>query len=546
MRSGVKVAIVGGVFVVVASGVGYGGYNLWSGISGGAETTSRSAPQEKRSGPVTGEEVTNTAEEFLAAWAAGESERAGQATNNPVEAGPAVINHREGAKVSRAVITPGVAVGARVPFTVSATVTYEGRSKPWTYASELTVVRGLSTGRPLVDWKPSVIHPKLTKGATLRTGEAETAAVKAVDRRGVELTPEKYPSLGPVLDQLRERYGDRAGGEPGIETWIESAGGTAPATTLLTLAAGKPGELRTTLDAGVQAAAERAVKRYAGASVVAIKPSTGEIRAVANNRADGFNAALEGRQAPGSTMKIVSAAMMLERGLVDGPSSTVECPSTVDWDGRTFHNLDDFSLPSGTTLQRAFARSCNTTFIKPVKPLGAEAGTALGDTARTYFGIGLEWKTGVVSQDGSVPPSTGIETAASYIGQGRITMNALNIASITATAKNGSFRQPIIVAKELDGRELAEAEPLPGSVGKTLRELMRAAARGEGTGARAMAGVGGDKGAKTGSAEVDAAASSNSWFAGFADDLAAAAAVESGGHGGDAAGPIVASVLKAR
>ncbi|MEV4946586.1 penicillin-binding transpeptidase domain-containing protein [Streptomyces sp. NPDC053755] len=546
MRSGVKVAIVGGVFVVVASGVGYGSYNLWTGINGGSEVASRAAPEEKRSGPVTGDEVTNTAKEFLAAWAAGESDRAGQLTNNPVDAGPAVLGYREGAMVSKAVITPGTAVGAKVPFTVSATVTYEGRSKPWTYSSELTVVRGLTTGRPLVDWEPAVIHPKLTKGATLRTGEAKTAAVKAVDHDGVELTAEKYPSLGPVLAQLRERYGERAGGEPGVETWIESADDAVPDTTVLTLAAGRPGELRTTIDAGVQAAAERAVKRYEGASVVAIKPSTGEIRAVANNRADGFNAALEGRQAPGSTMKIVTAAMMLDKGLVDGPSGKVECPSTVDWDGRTFHNLDDFALPSGSTLQRAFARSCNTTFIKPVKPLGAEAGTALGDTARKYFGIGLEWKTGVVSQDGSVPPSTGIETAASYIGQGRITMNALNIASIAATAKNGSFKQPIIVATDLDGRETAKAERLPGSIGKALREMMRATARGEGTGAGAMAGVGGDKGAKTGSAEVDAAASSNSWFAGFADDLAAAAAVESGGHGSDAAGPVVASVLKAR
>ncbi|MBT2438793.1 penicillin-binding protein [Streptomyces sp. ISL-36] len=546
MRSGAKVAIVGGVFVVVASGVGYGGYNLWNGVNGGSGVGSRSGAEEKRSGPLTEDEVTGTAKEFLAAWAAGESDRAAQLTNNPVEAGPAVLDHREGAMVSKAVITPGTAVGSKVPFTVSATVTYEGRSKPWTYTSELSVVRGLTTGRPLVDWSPAVIHPKLTKGATLRTGTAKTAGIKAFDHKGVELTKETYPSLGPILDQLRQKYGESAGGQPGIETWIESGSETVPNTTLVTLAEGRPGRLETTIDAEVQAAAERAVKRYDGASVVAIKPSTGEIRAVANNRKDGFNAALEGRQAPGSTMKIVTAAMMLDQGLVDGPSSKVECPSTVDWDGRTFHNLKDFSLPSGTTLRRAFARSCNTTFIKPVKPLGDKAGTALGDTARKYFGIGLEWKTGVVSQDGSVPPSTSIETAASYIGQGKITMNALTIASITATAKNGSFKQPIIVATDLDDRETAKAERLPGSIGEALREMMRATARGEGTGAAAMASVGGDKGAKTGSAEVDEAASSNSWFAGFADDLAAAAAVESGGHGADAAGPVVASVLKAR
>ncbi len=55
----------------------------------------------------------------------------------------------------------------------------------------------------------------------------------------------------------------------------------------------------------------------------------------------------------------------------------------------------------------------------------------------------------------------------------------------------------------------------------------------------------GPKGAKTGSAEVDGQGTSNSWFTGYSGDLAAAAVVEAGGHGGDAAGPVVARVLKA-
>lgn len=62
-----------------------------------------------------------------------------------------------------------------------------------------------------------------------------------------------------------------------------------------------------------------------------------------------------------------------------------------------------------------------------------------------------------------------------------------------------------------------------------------------------MSVVGGsDKGAKTGSAEIDGQGKSNSWFTGYADDLAAAAVVQSGGHGSDAAGPVVAQVLRAR
>ncbi|MGW1115795.1 penicillin-binding transpeptidase domain-containing protein [Streptomyces tanashiensis] len=544
MRSGAKVAIVGGVFVVVAGGVGYGGYNLWNGVTGGeVGTRSEAAP---KTGPVTPDEVTATAKEFLAAWAAGEPERAGQLTNDPVTAGPAVAAYREGGKISKAVITPGTAVGATVPFTVKATITYEDVSKEWTYASELTVVRGETTGRPLVKWRPSVLHPKLTAAGALRTGVAKTAEVKAVDRDGVELTAAKYPSLGPVLVELRKRYGSKVDGTAGVETWIESGGEAAVDTPLLVLRKGKPGTLRTTIDAGVQAAAEKAVKGFGHASVAAVEPSTGAIRAVANNPATEFNTALQGQQAPGSTMKIVTAAMMMEHG-VAGPGSRVECPPDVLSRGRTFHNLKDFSIPNAT-LTDAFSRSCNTAFIKAISPLADKhvADTALGATARRWFGIGQEWNIGVGAWDGSVPESAGSETSASYIGQGKITMSALNVASLSATAKNGGFLQPYLVAQDLDDREFAKAEPLPGEVASGLRLMMRAAAtRRDGTATNAMAGVPSPKGAKTGSAEIDGQATSNSWFTGYSGDLAAAAVVQAGGHGGDAAGPVVARVLKA-
>lgn len=230
MRSGAKVAIVGGVFAVVASGVGYGGYNLWNGVMGGEKSPESKTAAAPRTGPVTDEEITTTARDFLAAWAAGEPEKAGQLTNDPVTAGPAVAAYRDGAKVTKAVITPGAAVGATVPFTVKATISYEDVTKDLSYASELTVVRGQTTGRPLVKWQPTVLHPKLTADATLRTGAAKNAAIKAVDRNDVELTAEKYPSLGPVLNELRQRYGSKVGGSAGVETWIDSGSETVADT----------------------------------------------------------------------------------------------------------------------------------------------------------------------------------------------------------------------------------------------------------------------------------------------------------------------------
>ncbi|UUN27355.1 penicillin-binding transpeptidase domain-containing protein [Streptomyces sp. FIT100] len=539
MRSGAKVAVIGGVFIVFAGGAAYGAYNVL--LGGGSGGTSQAAP--KRTGPPSAEEIRTTAKDFLAAWAGGDAGTAAQLTNNAVEAEPVLAGYAEDAHISEAKLTPGQPVGAKVPFTVSAVVSYEGQRKPLSYRSELTVVRGLTTGRPLVDWQPTVIHPELGKGETLKTAQAAVPPIEAVDRNGKKLTEEKYPSLGPVLDELRKRYGDKAGGKAGVELVIDSGLAEGTDRTLLTLTEGEPGELRTTLDAKVQAAAEKTVMTYDESSVVAIQPSTGEVRAVANNRKGRWNAAFLGKQAPGSTMKIVTAALLLEKGLV-AADRTAECPKDVMYQGATFHNLDNFSI-EGAPFSTSFARSCNTAFIKLIDDTKDEA--ALSKEAQDVFGIGLDWQTGIPSVDGSVPQETGGEAAAQYIGQGTIQMNALNMASITATAKSGTFKQPVIVPLSLDDRQPATASrSLPGSVAKQLRNLMRLTATAAyGTGTQAMATVGGDKGAKTGSAEVDGNATSNSWFTGFSDDLAAAAVVDSGGHGSDAAGPLVAAVLNA-
>ncbi|WP_435598140.1 penicillin-binding transpeptidase domain-containing protein [Streptomyces anulatus] len=543
MRSGAKVAVIGGVFVLMAGGIGYGAYSmLGDTIGGDGGTRSASESSKVKTGPPSAEEIAQTSKGFLDAWAAGDATAASLLTNNETGAEPVLASYGEDARIGKVKITPGPPVGTKVPYTVKATVSYDGKSKPLSYASELTVVRGLTTGKALVDWAPTVVHPQLTEGATLRTGESSTPTIEAVDRNGKVLTKEEYPSLGPILDTLREKYGESAGGSPGVETWIEPADETQPDINLLTLAKGKPGRVQTTIDAGAQAAAERAVKKYAEASVVAVKPSTGAIRAVANNPATGFNAAMQGKQAPGSALKIMTAAMLLEKGLVTA-NGAAECPKEARYYTRTIHNLDHFSLPDGSTFTQSFARSCNTAFVKLIDDVDDDS--ALAKEAREVFGIGLDWKTGVVTTDGSVPEEVQGEAAAQYIGQGTVQMNALNMASITATARTGTFRQPVIVPQSLDNRPLATAtRSLSPSVTQQLTTMMRATAA-WGTGAKAMASVGGDKGAKTGSAEVDGQDTSNSWFTGFSNDLAAAAVVQTGGHGGDAAGPVVAEVLRA-
>ncbi|WP_149548812.1 penicillin-binding transpeptidase domain-containing protein [Streptomyces marokkonensis] len=544
MGKGVKAAVIGGVFAVMVGGAGYGAYNIVSAVSGDG---GGGASETKRSGPPDGDEVRKTAEAFFAAWEKGQADRAASYTNNAQEAGLLLSGYGEEAHIGAVEITPGTATGTTVPFTVKAAVSHEGKSKPLRYDSELTVVRGKTTGRALVDWKPSVAHPDLKDGDTLVTEESAQPPIEAVDRDGTVLTKEKYPSLGPVLDTLREKYGAQAGGRPGVELVIrhaEGATGEAAADTpLLTLAEGEPGTLRTTLSAGVQTAAEKAVKGFAESSVVAVKPSTGEVLAVANHREDGFNAAFQGQVAPGSTMKIVTAAMLMDNGVtsMNGPAP---CPPSAVWQSQTFKNLTGMEPNESATLADSFQRSCNTAFVKLVdeQPLTADS---LTREAQERFGLGRDdWKTGIASFDGSVPAVSGPDRAANAIGQGQVQMNPLTMASVTATAITGAFRQPYLVSPDLDGRQLARAKGLPAGTAAQLKQMMRLTAT-QGTGQEAMAGLDGDIGAKTGSAEVDGNATSDSWFTGFRGDVAAAAMAQQGGHGGDAAGPIVAAVLRA-
>ncbi|MEU7134722.1 penicillin-binding transpeptidase domain-containing protein [Streptomyces sp. NPDC046261] len=540
MRTGVKIA-AGVVGAAVVGAAGLGAYNLVDAVAdGGSGARTKAAPVP--TGPPSASETERTARDFLAAWAAGETRKAADLTDNAEAATTALTGYREAAHVEKVAFKQGAATGAKVPFSVTAEVVHGKQRSTWTYDSSLAVVRGQTSGRPLVDWQPTVVHPELTEGRSLRTGTTQAAQITAVDRDGTELKVSDFPSLASVLPELRKRFGEKAGGEPGVEVRVEggpAGSGDGQAKTLHVLSPGKPGRLRTTLSAAAQRAAEAAVAKHDDASVVAVKPSTGEILAIANAKKTEFNPALSGQTAPGSTMKVVTSALLLEKGKAS-PGKPLPCPKNATY-GMTFHNVEESENP-GATFAQDFAASCNTAFVQLA---GQIPDDALATEARDVFGLGLEWKAGVPTFDGRVPTDSGAGKAAAMIGQGRVQMSPLNMASVAATVRSGSFHQPYLVDPALDGRELAKApRALSPAAARDLRSMMRLTAL-SGTGAGAMAGLGGDVGAKTGSAEVDGQSRPNGWFTGYRGDVAAAAVVPRGGHGGDSAGPIVAAVLRA-
>jgi hypothetical protein len=546
MRDTQKMALIGGAAAVVVGATGFGVYALVGGDGsegGNNSVTSADGKGQKKAdpGPPSAAEVRTTAKRFLTAWSSGDARKAAALTDDKAKAAEALKGFQDDAHIAKVRLSQNSASGATVPFGVNAQISYAQQTSAWSYPSSLKVVRDKKTGDPVVDWKPSVLYPKLKEGQSVKTGKAGTPPIKAVDRNGAALTKEEHPALGSILDDLRKRYGDKTDGTPGVETRIVDAKGEDTGTTLRTLSKGKPGTLKTTLDKDMQVAAEESVKGKPKASAVALQPSTGEVRAVANSPADSaYNSAIRGSFAPGSTMKVISAAMLLDKGLAS-PDKPHPCPKYVEYGGWKFQNDDKFEIKNGTFAQ-SFARSCNTAFISQAKKL--EDGD-LSKEASDVFGIGKNWQVGTGTFDGSVPVQSDAQMAASLIGQGSVRMNPLNMASVAATVQSGTFKQPIIVSPKLDDRPIAKAaRSMKPEVNSQLKGLMKLTAN-SGTAAEPMAGLGGDVGAKTGSAEVDGQKKPNAWFTAYNGDVAAAAVVPASGHGNENAGPVVRKILDA-
>ncbi|MGW3112071.1 penicillin-binding transpeptidase domain-containing protein [Streptomyces sp. NPDC001091] len=534
-------AVLGGMIAVVVGGAGFGLYALYGGGASADEATTLS--DHKKTGPPSALEVKTVTTRFLTAWQGGRIAEAAAVTDDAPAATALLTGYTKDARLMGVTLTAGKPTGAKVPFSVKANLAYRGVSKPMAYGSSLTVVRRASDGAALVDWRPGVVHPELKDGDKLVTGESGTPPVKALDRTGAEVTAAKYPSLGTVLDGLREKYGKTAGGKAGVELRVVRGKASEKAglsdKTLAELSEGTPGTVKTTLDPELQATAEQQVAKRKQASVVALRASTGEILAVANS-GHGFNIAFQGSLAPGSTMKVITSSLLIEKGLA-GADKKHPCPKTFSFGGWKFHNDDDFEIKNGT-FKASFARSCNTAFISQAKKLKNDD---LTKQAQQVFGLSMNnWSVGVPTLDGSVPVQSAAQMAASLIGQGGVRMNPLNMASVAATVKTGTFHQPYLVAPSVDHRTLATASrTMSAKTLGQLRELMNFTAA-YGTAAEAMSGLGPDFGAKTGSAEVDNQKKPNGWFTAYRGDLASAGVVQAGGHGGDTAGPIVATLLK--
>ncbi|MGW7456406.1 penicillin-binding transpeptidase domain-containing protein [Streptomyces sp. NPDC054797] len=489
--------------------------------------------------PVTDPAAVAQAQAFLADWAGGRTESAGARTTSPDHARTTLRNFTAGLDIATPSLTAGAASAAKdgtvtVAFSAKMPVTGLGT---WSYDSQIPV-RRQEDGAWKVAWDLSLVHPNLSGTEKFRLRREDTGISPVTDRTGKPLTADAGPSLKPVLDQIAHRAGagprgaieriDRANEEvTGVEARFGKEEGAAAGQSI-----------HSTLDSKWQAAADRALAAKADgkdSALIALRIDNGEILAVANSPAAGFNRALLGTYAPGSTWKIVTTSALLLGGAVK-PGDIVDCPKYLTV-GKQFHNVETSELP-GATFTKNFTESCNTGFISLRGKVGD---SELGEVAGKYFGIGQKWDVGLPTFDGSVPaPGDQTEKAASMIGQGRVLGNPLTMASVAATAVSGSFHQPTITP---DAEDRTTTTALPAEVVTQLRALMRATVT-DGT-ARSLAGLPGNVGAKTGTAEVSESAPNNGWVVATRGNVAVAVVVEGGITGGSSAVPVVRHLLEA-
>jgi hypothetical protein len=362
---------------------------------------------------------------------------------------------------------------------------------------------------------------------TLRQSDHDRVAGAIGALPGVVVTPqaELLPtddSFAPdIVSQVKTAVVDELDGQAGwrvvsvnqngadVDVLNETPGAPAPSVTI-------------SLDRSVQNAAQNAVNTTGKkAMIVVIKPSTGEILAVAQNAAADSEGPLAttGLYPPGSTFKIITAGAAIERDMAT-PNTLLACPGVMDIGHRTVPNYGGFDL--GTVpMSRAFASSCNTTFAELASRMPPRGLTM----AAAQYGIGPDYQIeGINTVSGSVPPTVNLaERTEDGFGQGKVVVSPFGMAMAAATVAAGKTPVPQLI----EGRPATvtgDRTPITPKMLDGLRPMMQLVVT-NGT-AKDLQGVGDVRG-KTGEAEFEGG--SHSWFAGYRGDMAFSALIVGGG-----------------
>jgi len=346
-------------------------------------------------------------------------------------------------------------------------------------------------------------------------------------------------------------------------------------------------DIVTNLEPEAQRAALSDLEEAGFGAVVAIEPSTGQVKVLASNPAYDPNRvphelsklneneleaplldrATQGEFPPGSTFKVVTAAAALDSGTIT-PETTIEAPGELEVQGQPLQN--DFTEDFGPiTLDTALTNSVNTWFAQ----LGEQVGEETLFEYMDRFGFNAipaidlpsdqVYPSGIYEEGNLLRPGDPIDIARVAIGQERLLVTPLQMAEVAAAVANGGkLMKPQIWNRVIDpdGRVTKRMEPSEYSqpIDSQTAEELTTAMEGvvsEGTGTNAaIPGV--PVAGKTGTAETPSNAAcgggseeNQAWFIGFApaDEPKIAIAATVGcttAFGNDVAAPIFRDVAE--
>jgi cell division protein FtsI/penicillin-binding protein 2 len=344
---------------------------------------------------------------------------------------------------------------------------------------------------------------------------------------GVVVTPQADllptdDSFAPaIIGEVKKAVIDELDGEAGWR--VVSVNQNGVDVDVLNEVPGSPApSISISLDRAVQDAAQHAVDSVGRtAMMVVIKPSTGEILAVAQNPAADADGpiATTGLYPPGSTFKIITAGAAIQRDMAT-PNTLLGCPGHIDIGQRVIPNYGGFDL--GTVpMSKAFANSCNTTFAELASRMPPTGLTV----AAAQYGIGPDYQiAGIPTVSGSVPPTVNLaERTEDGFGQGKVLVSPFGMAMAAATVAAGQTPVPQLI-EGVQTTVTGDHTPITPQMLDGLRPMMRLVVT-NGT-AKDIDGSG-DIHGKTGEAEFPGG--SHAWFAGYRGDMAFAALIVGGG-----------------
>jgi len=346
-------------------------------------------------------------------------------------------------------------------------------------------------------------------------------------------------------------------------------------------------DIVTNIDTEAQRVALADLEEAGFGAVVAIEPSTGEIKVMVSNapydpnrvpyelnklntnkiETPLLNRATQGLYPPGSTFKVVTAAAGLESGTIT-PETTINAPGSLEVEGTPLNN--DFNEDFGPiALDTALTNSVNTWFGQ----LGQQVGQDQLFETMEKFGFNSTpaidlpsdevYDSGVYEEEHLLHRNDPVDLARLAIGQERLLATPLQIAEVAAAIANGGkLMKPQIWNRVIDpdGRVVDKldpsvySEPVSGQTAEELTTAMEGVVS-EGTGTNAaISGVA--VAGKTGTAETPGNEAcgggeneNQAWFMGFvpADEpkIAIAASVEcTEQFGNDIAAPIFRDVAE--